>query len=65
MIDISKLHPVHQETIKTISNLKQAGYPFTDQAIQNIYDLVLPLAKKQKKDWTAEARRQVALHKRV
>lgn len=44
-MDLSKLKPVHQQTIQIMQSLKASGYPITDEAIQEVYDKCIALAK--------------------
>lgn len=43
-MDLSKLKPVHQETIETMLSMKKQGVPVSDEAIQEVYDKCLALA---------------------
>lgn len=47
-MDLSKLKPVHQQTIKTMQSMKALGVPMSDNAIQEVYDRCLKLKESQK-----------------
>lgn len=42
-MDLSKLKPEHQQTIRTLQSMKASGVPVSDEAIQEVYDRCLEL----------------------
>lgn len=44
-MDLSKLKPEHQKTIRIMHNLRENGYPVSNESIERLYNQILEYEK--------------------